>query len=40
MPIHMWYVSEDLVGLSLFDESTVVVEKWAIASTMQQRAGG
>ncbi|KAG0713296.1 hypothetical protein GWK47_016506 [Chionoecetes opilio] len=35
----MWYVSEELVGLSLFDEATVVEEKRAIVSAMQQRLG-
>ncbi|KAG0712360.1 hypothetical protein GWK47_018661 [Chionoecetes opilio] len=39
MARHMWYVSEELVGLSLFDERTVVEEKRAIVSTMQQRLG-
>ncbi|KAG0720938.1 hypothetical protein GWK47_047433 [Chionoecetes opilio] len=29
MARHMWYVSEELVGLSLFDEATVVEEKRA-----------
>ncbi|KAG0712242.1 hypothetical protein GWK47_018916 [Chionoecetes opilio] len=27
MARHMWYISEELVGLSLFDEATVVEEK-------------
>ena len=36
---HMWYVSEELVGLSLFDEATLVEEKRAIVSAMQQRLG-
>ncbi|KAG0700640.1 hypothetical protein GWK47_025517 [Chionoecetes opilio] len=39
MARHMWYVSEELVGLSLFDEATVVEEKRAIVSAMQQRLG-
>ncbi|KAG0710556.1 hypothetical protein GWK47_022574 [Chionoecetes opilio] len=39
MAQHMWYVSEELVGLSLFDEATVVEEKRAIVSAMQQRLG-
>ncbi|KAG0711860.1 hypothetical protein GWK47_019706 [Chionoecetes opilio] len=39
MARHMWYVSEELVGLSLFDEATVVEEKRASVSAMQQRLG-
>ena len=39
MARHLWYLSEELVGLSLFDEATVVEEKRAIVSAMQQRLG-
>ena len=39
MARHLWYVSEELVGLSLFDEATAVEEKRAIASAMQERLG-
>ena len=33
MARHLWYLSEELVGLSLFDEATVVEEKRAIVSS-------
>ena len=39
MARHMRYVSEELVGLSLFDEAMVVEEKRTIVSAMQQRLG-
>ncbi|KAG0727091.1 hypothetical protein GWK47_035366 [Chionoecetes opilio] len=39
MARHMWYVSEELVGLSPLRRGTVVEEKRAIVSAMQQRLG-
>ena len=37
MARHLWYLSEELIGLSLFDEATVVEEKRTIVRAMQQR---
>ena len=31
---HLWYVSEELVALSLFDEAVSAPTKWAIVSAM------
>ena len=39
MARHLWCLSEELVGPSLFDGATVVEEKRAIVSAMQQRLG-
>ena len=36
---HLWYLSDERVGLSLFDEATAVEEKRDIVNAMQQRLG-